>query len=97
MIKHSTKYGVVVECGLIIKEYNAVVLKKTLDDAIAERNSAKSKECELAEAITRSIERIKHLKLEKVVIMFFKPIDEYKEQLKKIIKRKTKYSRGKRN
>lgn len=29
--------------------------------------------------------------------MFFKPIEEYKEQLKKIIKRKTKYSRGKRH
>jgi hypothetical protein len=34
IIKHGTKNGVVVDCGLNAKEYNSETLKKSLDEAI---------------------------------------------------------------
>jgi hypothetical protein len=54
------------------------------------------KEVGMIEALCRSVWRIKNLKMEKVVIMFFKPIAEYEEELRKIKKRKTRYEKSQR-
>ena len=62
---------------------------------MTERNPHRVKSIEVIEAMHRAFMRIKHLKLEKVIVMFFKSIAEYKEQVRKIYKRKTKYTKEK--
>lgn len=64
-------------CGLTLKEYSEVVLKKTLEDCIRERNQELGQAAYMIDALHRSIWRVKHLKLEKVIIMFFKSLEEY--------------------
>ena len=63
-----------------------------LDESIKERNN-KRQQIGMIEGLWRAINRTKHLKSEKVIVMFFRHLDEYKEQFKKSMKkRKTKHS-----
>jgi hypothetical protein len=78
-----------------MKEYNEKILKFNLDESIVERNQ-KKQDIGLPEALYRAINRIKHLKSEKVIIMFFRSVAEYKRLFKKNTKkRRTKSSKEK--
>jgi hypothetical protein len=82
--KFNARRGVEVECKLLMKESSGFLLRKSVSEIVRERSSSGNLCPGVIEALVRSVERVKHLRSEKVIVFFFRSVQQYREQLSRV-------------
>ena len=67
-----------------MKDTSDFLLRKSVSEIVRERSSSGFLCPGVIEVLIRSVERVKHLRSEKVVIFFFRSVQQYREQLGRV-------------